>query len=66
MNAYAAQSAEITGKLTTIFLLQCVSLKRAFLVAFSISAIGLILLMIFSHSEGWIPMMLLITRFGFS
>ena len=44
------------------------SLKRAFLFSFSLALIGSFLLIIFNHSgsESWIPVMLMIARFGVS
>ena len=66
INAYSSSAGEIVGKLSTIPLLRCTSLKRVFLIAFTMSALGMLLLVIFSQSESWIPVMLMIARFGFS
>merc|ERR1712062_221969 len=54
------------GKLSTIVVLQYASLKRVFLVSFSLSLTGIFLLIVFSGSDSWIPLMLLIAKFGLS
>lgn len=47
LNAYSVSAGEIIGKLSTIFLLRCTSLKRVFLIAFGMSSLGSLLLVIF-------------------
>lgn len=66
VNAYSSSAGEIVGKLSTIPLLRCTSTKKVFLIAFTMSALGMQLLIIFSQSDTWIPVMLMIARFGFS
>jgi len=66
VNAYASSFAEIIGKLSTIFFLQYTSLKRVFLISFSLATVGTFLLILFSDNDLWIPVILLIAKFGFS
>lgn len=66
MNAYFSSVGEIAGKLSTIPLMRCLSLKRVFLVAFGCSSVGMTLLVCFDGSDKMIPLMLMIARFGFS
>lgn len=66
VNAYASAIAEIVGKLSSIILLRFMSLKRVLLIAYGTAAIGTVLLITFSTSAAWIPLMLLIAKFGFS
>ena len=65
-NAYASSAAEIIGKLSTIFVLQCASLKRGLLISFGTGLLGIFLLIFFSDSESWIPLMFFIAKFGLS
>ena len=48
LNAYSVSAGEIIGKLTTIPLLRCTSLKRVFLIAFGTGSLGVLLLVLFS------------------
>ena len=66
LNAYASSIAEMIGKLSTIAVLQYASLKRVFLVSLCLSLTGIFLLIVFSGSDSWIPLMLLIAKFGLS
>lgn len=66
LNAYSSSAGEIIGKLSTIPLLRCISLRQVFLIAFTMASGGTLLLLIFRDAEGWIPMILVIARFGFS
>jgi len=66
LNAYSSSVGEIVGKLSTIPLLRCTGMRRVFLIAFGLATIGTLLLASFSQSELWIPMMLMVARFGFS
>ena len=66
INAYSSSFGEIVGKLSTIPLLRCTSIKRIYLIAFSLSSVGVLLLIIFKDSDNWIPLILMVARFGFS
>ena len=67
MNAYASALAEIAGKSSTMFIFKCASLKRVFLLAYGSSLVGVLLLILLgSSSDSWVPLMLLIARFGLS
>ena len=66
LNAYSVSAGEIIGKLSTIPLLRCISIKRVFLVAFGMSSVGMLLLILFRNADDWIPLILVVARFGFS
>ena len=44
--AYSSSVGEVIGKLSTIFLIRCMSLKRILLLGYCISSIGVLLLII--------------------
>ena len=66
LNAYSVSAGEIIGKLSTIPLLRCISLKQVFLVAFGMSTLGTLLLILFRDADSWMPLILIVARFGFS
>ena len=66
LNAYASSFAEIVGKTSTMLVLKCASLKRVFLISFGLSLLGIVLLIILSQNDQWIPLMLLLAKFGLS
>ena len=47
INAYTSSFAELAGKLSTIFILQCTSVKRVFLISFGLALLGTGLLILF-------------------
>ena len=66
VNAYAAAFAETAGKLSTVIALHYAPLKRVFLISLSLSLIGILLLIVFGQNGTWVPLMLLIAKFGLS
>ena len=66
LNSYASSVAEFFGKLSTVIVLKHMSIKRVFLTSFSLSLIGVFLLILFRNTDAIIPVLVLITRFAFS
>ena len=66
LNAYSSSAGEVFGKLSTICLLKCMSLKRILLLAFSISSFGLLLMIICAENEIIMPWVLGLARVGVS
>lgn len=66
LNTYASSVAEFFGKISTVLVLKYMSIKRVFFVSFGMSLVGIFLLICLSTNESWIPVMLLITKFGLS
>ena len=66
LNMYSSGAGEIAGKLSVIPMLRCVSLRRLFMIAFSLASLGCLLLILFRNTDAIIPVLVLITRFAFS
>ena len=66
LNAYSISAGEVFGKLSTICLLRCMSLRQILLLAFSISSFGLLLIIIFAENEALMPWLLGLARVGVS
>uniref|UniRef100_A0A7S3HVQ1 Major facilitator superfamily (MFS) profile domain-containing protein n=1 Tax=Favella ehrenbergii TaxID=182087 RepID=A0A7S3HVQ1_9SPIT len=66
LNAYSSSFGEILGKLSTVFLLRCISIKRVFLLAFGVSSVGMMLLILCGDNDELVPWILGFARIGFS
>ena len=66
LNAYTSSAGEILGKLSTIAMLKCISLKRVLLVAFCTSSVGMLLLILCDGDPVLTPWVLGLARIGFS
>ena len=66
LNAYSSSAGEVFGKLSTICLIKCMSLRRILLLAFTISSFGLTLMIINAENEALMPWFLGLARVGVS
>lgn len=66
LNLYSSGAGEIAGKLSTIPLMRCASLRTVFMVAFGFASLGMLLLILLRNEESFTPALVLLSRFSFS
>ena len=62
--AYSSSAGEVIGKLSVIFLIRCMSLKRILLLGYCISSISVLLLIICADKEQLMPWLIGFARIG--